>query len=242
MCLSVCVRSQYVASCLLEIFWKDNYFSRIVFSSAKLHLKSLNASYFNVTTYHLISVKYYDAQKLELDHARFTLTLEQRKVGEIEMKLDVKDNLFMSLTEEKNLLRTQLSRVEEERRTEGRNFENMIAERIVKVREEDLRSKEFSLAELRETSWKEQLALEEKILLLEKTLLLVERDAGVIKLYVQHCLHYPTCFWTTLLVNHLLKSTTTSLLHQLLSLVIYRTILLPVGMHRTVYYLNKLIV
>ena len=143
----------------------------------------------------------FDAQKLELDRIRYTLTIEQRRVGEIEIQLEEKENKCILLLEEKNVLKSQLSRIEEDRRTEGRNVENMILEKIMKARDEDLRTKERSLAELRESSLKEQLALKENILLLEKNLLLIEREAGKNKTYVQHCTSYSTCTSTASCFN-----------------------------------------
>ena len=141
----------------------------------------------------LIFVQNFDAQKLELDRIRYTLTIEQRRVGEIEIQLEEKENMCILLLEEKNIFKSQLSHIEEDRRTEGRNVENMILEKIMKARDEDLRTKESSLAELRESSLKEQLTLKENILLLEKNLLLIEREAGANKTYVQHCTSYHTC-------------------------------------------------
>ena len=101
------------------------------------------------------------------------------------MKLEVEEKMCVSLTNEINILKFHLNRVEEERRTEGKNLEKMIVERIVKVREEDLRSKENSIAEVRESSLIEQHALKEKILSLENSLLETEREAGVARTYVQ---------------------------------------------------------
>ena len=103
------------------------------------------------------------------------------------MKLEMKENLCLSLAEEKNILKAQLSRVEEERRTEGRNLESIIFERVMKARDEDTRTKLRSLAELKERSLKEQAALKEKILLLEESLILVELEVGVVRTYVQPC-------------------------------------------------------
>ena len=132
---------------------------------------------------------------------RYTLTIEQRRVGEIEIQLEEKENMCISLLEEKNVLKSQLSHIEEDRRTEGRNIENLILEKIMKARDEDLRTKERSLAELRESSMKEQLALKDNILLLEKNLLLVEREAGANKTYVRHCTSYRTCTCVALCFN-----------------------------------------
>ena len=121
---------------------------------------------------------------------RYTLTIEQRRVGEIEIQLEEKENMCISILEEKNILKAQLSHIEEDRRTEGRNVENMILEKIMKARDEDLRTKERSLAELRESSLKEQLSLKDNIFLLEKNLLLVEREAEANKTYARHCTPY----------------------------------------------------
>lgn len=138
----------------------------------------------------LIFTQNFDAQKLELDRVRYTLTIEQRRVGEIEIQLEEKENMCISILEEKNILKAQLSHIEEDRRTEGRNVENMILEKIMKARDEDLRTKERSLAELRESSLKEQLSLKDNIFLLEKNLLLVEREAEANKTYARHCTPY----------------------------------------------------
>ena len=132
---------------------------------------------------------------------RYTLTIEQRRVGEIEIQLEEKENMCISILEEKNILKAQLSHIEEDRRTEGRNVENMILEKIMKARDEDLRTKERSLAELRESSLKEQLSLKDNIFLLEKNLLLVEREAEANKTYVRHCTPYRTCTCIALCYN-----------------------------------------
>lgn len=149
----------------------------------------------------LIFTQNFDAQKLELDRVRYTLTIEQRRVGEIEIQLEEKENMCISILEEKNILKAQLSHIEEDRRTEGRNVENMILEKIMKARDEDLRTKERSLAELRESSLKEQLSLKDNIFLLEKNLLLVEREAEANKTYVRHCTPYRTCTCIALCYN-----------------------------------------
>ena len=56
----------------------------------------------------LIFVQNFDAQKLELDRIRYTLTIEQRRVGEIEIQLEEKENMCILLLEEKNILKSQL--------------------------------------------------------------------------------------------------------------------------------------
>jgi hypothetical protein len=122
------------------------------------------------------------------------------------MKLEMKENLCVSLAEEKNILKAQLSRVEEERRTEGRNLESMILERVMKARDEDVRTKERSLAELKEGSLKEQAALKEKVLLLEESLKLMEREVGVVRTYVQ-TLHTYQGYLSILLINTHTNST-----------------------------------
>ena len=127
------------------------------------------------------------------------------------MKLEMKENLCVSLSEEKNILKAQLSLVEEERRTEGRNLESMILERVMKARDEDVRTKERSLAELKERSLKEQAALKEKVLLLEESLKLMEREVGVVRTYVQ-TLHIYIGYLSIILINTHTNITTISYL------------------------------
>ena len=119
------------------------------------------------------------------------------------MKLEMKENLCVSLSEEKNILKAQLSRVEEERRTEGRNLESMILERVMKARDEDVRTRERSL--------KEQAALKEKVLLLEESLKLMEREVGVVRTYVQ-TLHIYIGYLSIILINTHTNITTISYL------------------------------
>jgi hypothetical protein len=105
---------------------------------------------------------------------------------EVEERLKNKEVLCLSLSEDKASLKSLLSLQEDERRLEGRQFENKIADSMAKIAEENIRLKERSLAQLKESSLKEQQGLREKIQQLEAALTLAERNAEIVRMYVTH--------------------------------------------------------
>jgi hypothetical protein len=123
---------------------------------------------------------------LELDHLKLTVSLEGRKVMEVEERLKNKEILCLSLSEDKASLKSLLSLQEDERRAEGRQFENKIADSMAKIAEENIRLKERSLAQLKESSLKEQQGLRETIQQLEAALTLSQRDTEIVRTYVAH--------------------------------------------------------
>lgn len=105
---------------------------------------------------------------------------------EVEERLKNKEVLCLSLSEDKAALKSLLTLQEDERRAEGRLFENKIADSMAKIAEENIRLKEHSLAQLKESSLKEQQGLKEKILQLEAALMQSERDSELVRTYVTH--------------------------------------------------------
>jgi hypothetical protein len=105
---------------------------------------------------------------------------------EVEERLKNKEILCLSLSEDKASLKSLLSLQEDERRAEGRQFENKIADSMAKIAEENIRLKERSLAQLKESSLKEQQGLREKIQQLEAALTLAERNTEIVRMYVTH--------------------------------------------------------
>jgi hypothetical protein len=114
------------------------------------------------------------------------VSLEGRKVMEVEERLKNKEILCLSLSEDKASLKSLLSLQEDERRAEGRQFENKIADSMAKIAEENIRLKERSLAQLKESSLKEQQGLREKIQQLETAVTLAERNTEIVRMYVTH--------------------------------------------------------
>ena len=105
---------------------------------------------------------------------------------EVEERLKNKETLCQSLSEDKASLKSLLTLQEDERRAEGRQFENKIADSMAKIAEENIRLKERSLAQLKESSLKEQQGLRERIQQLEAALMLSERDTEIVRTYVTH--------------------------------------------------------
>ena len=105
---------------------------------------------------------------------------------EVEERLKNKETLCLTLSEDKASLKSLLSLQEDERRAEGRNFENKITDSMAKIAEENIRLKERSLSQLKESSLKEQQGLREKIQHLESALIRLEKDAEVVQTYVAH--------------------------------------------------------
>ena len=129
---------------------------------------------------------------------------------EVEERLKNKEILCLSLSEDKASLKSLLSLQEDERRAEGRQFENKIADSMAKIAEENIRLKERSLAQLKESSLKEQQGLRETIQQLEAALTLSQRDTEIVRTYVAHRLLLSTsvslaanlCLLTTVLLAH----------------------------------------
>ena len=71
---------------------------------------------------------------------------------------------------------------EKEKKSEGKMFENKITESITKLAEQNIRLKEHSFQEYKESSLIEIQALKDKILNLESTLKLAERETDVLRM------------------------------------------------------------
>ena len=154
-----------------------------------MYIYYINPSTSAARTYHQ-TVQTIESQRLELDHLKLTVSLEGRKVMEVEERLKNKETLCQSLSEDKASLKSLLTLQEDERRAEGRQFENKIADSMAKIAEENIRLKERSLAQLKESSLKEQQGLRERIQQLEAALMLSERDTEIVRTYVTHQLFY----------------------------------------------------
>ena len=121
---------------------------------------------------------------MELDHLKLSLSLSTRKAIDVEEKLKNKELQYVILFEEKNELQSLLILKEKQKKSEGEIFENKITESMTKIAEQNMKIKERSFQEYKESCATGIQALQERILNLDSTLKLAERESDVLRMLV----------------------------------------------------------